>query len=325
MRTLKKKIEKWKIAMLLVIISGCFVAVSCNDQLVDDFEKSTLSQVAQIPPDVKRTMDDYLKAHPESKLTYLEGASDDVRKFVATPEVKDRVVYEYSYRGEEKKGVLLTDVVQHAEALQNQEQVFMVVEQQPEFPGGFDAFRDYMRSNIKYPAAAQKNGESGTVYVTMIVNKDGSISDAKVLRGVSQSLDAEAVRVISQMPAWKPGTQNGKTVRVRFNIPVKFDGGKNDSQGSTSRPTTTVEQIELANNKMKVIDFKKNDNGNGQRFVGKVVDETGKPLPGLNIVVAGTHSGTSTDTKGEFALETPLKKGTLMFTFVGYETTRIDF
>lgn len=324
MRTLKKKIEKWKIAMVLVIVSGCFVAISCNDQLVDDFEKSTLSQVSQIPPEVQRTMDDYQKDHPNAKLTYLEGAADDVKKFVVTPEVKNRVVYEYSYRDNEKKGVLLTDVVQHAEALQNEEKVFMVVEQQPEFPGGFDALREYMQSNIKYPAEAQRNGESGTVYVSMIINQDGSISNAKVLRGVSQSLDNEALRVITMMPSWTPGTQNGKAVKVRFNIPVKFGDGKSNSQGAAIK-STTFEKIEVANYQLRIVKFEKKDNGSGKRFTGKVIDEKGNPLPGLNVVVAGTTNGTSTDHKGEFALETPAKAGKLVFSFVGYDSKTIDF
>lgn len=324
MRTLKKKIENWKIAMVLVIISGCFVAISCNDQLVDDFEKSTLSQVSLIPDEVKRTMDDYQKNHPGSKLTYLEGAADDVKKFVVTPEVKDRVVYEYSYRDNEKKGVLLTDVVQHAEALQTGDKVFMVVEQQPEFPGGFDGLREYMQSNVKYPTEAQKSGESGTVYISMIINQDGSVSDAKVLRGVSQSLDAEALRVVKMMPSWTPGKQNGKAVRVRFNIPVKFHGA--EKQGNYSEyQKPTVERIETANYTMRVVQFEKKDNGNGKRFVGKVVDEKGNPLPGLNIIVAGTTGGTTTNMKGEFALETPNQNGKLVFSFIGYDTKTIEF
>jgi beta-lactamase regulating signal transducer with metallopeptidase domain len=117
MRTLKKKIENWKIAAVLVIISGCFVAVACNDQLVDEMEKSTLSQAAGYPEEIKDHMNDYLKEHPNAKLTYLEGIPADVDKLEQSPDVKNRVVYVYTYRGDEKKGILLTDVVQHADAL----------------------------------------------------------------------------------------------------------------------------------------------------------------------------------------------------------------
>ncbi len=324
MRTLKKKIEKWKIAAVLVIISGCFIAFACNDQLVEDFEKSTLSQVSQVPPEVQRTIDDYQKSHPNAKLTYLEGTADDVKKFVGTPEVKDRVVYEYAYRDNEKKGVLLTDVVQHADALQNDEKVFMVVENQPEYTGGYDALKAFLQENIKYPTEAVKNGENGTVYVSMIINQDGTVTDAKVLKGVSKSLDAEAVRVIRMMPAWKPGTQNGKAVRVRFNIPIKFHAPQ--TQGKYSEvEEPTLGAIQPANYQMKVVKFEKKNNGDGKRFTGKVIDEKGNPMAGLNILVEGSTRGTSTDSNGEFALETPNQSGTLVFTFIGYDTHTIKF
>lgn len=324
MRTLKKKIEKWKIAMVLVVISGCFVAISCNDQLVDEFEKSTVSQTNEIPADVYQHMKEYEKEHPGSKLTYMEGAKDDVKRFVATPEIKGRVVYEYQYRGDEKAGVLLTDVVRFAEATQNDDKVFMVVEQQPEYPGGFDALREYMRSTIKYPAEAAKNGESGTVYVSMIINQDGRVTDAKVLRGVSPSLDAEALRVVSMMPAWKPGMQNGKTVKVRFNIPIRFHEGEKQGAYYEVKPPS-IERIQEANYSMRIVNFEKKNNGDGKRFTGQVVDEKGNPLPGLNVLVAGTHSGTTTDHNGSFALETPNQKGTLVFSFVGYNTKTVEF
>jgi TonB family protein len=324
MRTLKKKIEKWKIAMVLVIISGCFVAISCNDQLVDEFEKSTLSQTADYPAEIKTHMANYMKEHPGAKLTYMEGTTQDVQKFVATPEIKGRVVYEYKYRGDEKSGVLLTDIVQFAEATQTDDKVFMVVEQQPEFIGGYDAMREFLRDNIKYPTQAVKNGENGTVYVSMIINQDGRVSDAKVLKGVSPSLDAEAVRVISIMPSWKPGTQNGRAVKVRFNIPIKFHAG--ETQGKyTEVQSPTLGAIQPANYQMKIIGFEKKDNGNGKRFIGRVVDEKGNPLPGLNVTVAGTTGGTSTNIKGEFALETQNQAGKLIFSFIGYESKTVEF
>lgn len=104
----------------------------------------------------------------------------------------------------------------------NQE-VFTVVEDPPSFPGGSDAQMDYMLKNIAYPEDARTKGIQGTVFVTFIVEKDGSITNAKVLRGVATSLDKEALRVISSMPRWVPGKQRGEPVRVSFNIPIKFN------------------------------------------------------------------------------------------------------
>ena len=102
------------------------------------------------------------------------------------------------------------------------DEVFMVVEDQPEFPGGTAALLEYLRKNIKYPAICRENNIQGRVLVTFIVNKDGAIVEPEVVKSVNPSLDKEALRVISQMPNWKPGYQRGKPVRVKFTVPVNF-------------------------------------------------------------------------------------------------------
>lgn len=101
--------------------------------------------------------------------------------------------------------------------------IFEVVEQMPEFPnGGMAGLMQYLSKNIKYPTIAQENGTQGRVTVQFVVNRDGSIVDVKVLRGVDPYLDKEAIRVISSMPKWKPGMQRGKAVRVKYTVPVMF-------------------------------------------------------------------------------------------------------
>ena len=104
----------------------------------------------------------------------------------------------------------------------NTNEVFSVVEVEPEFPGGVEALYKYLAENIKYPVLAKEKGTQGRVYVTFVVEKDGSVTDAKVLRGVSEEVDAEALRVINAMPKWKPGMQQGVPVRVQYNIPIVF-------------------------------------------------------------------------------------------------------
>lgn len=100
--------------------------------------------------------------------------------------------------------------------------IFTVVEEMPEYPGGKNAMYEFMGENIKYPEKAKKEGISGTVFITFVVEKDGRVNDVKLLRGVDASLDKEAMRVIKMMPNWKPGKQRGKVVRVQYNLPVKF-------------------------------------------------------------------------------------------------------
>lgn len=100
--------------------------------------------------------------------------------------------------------------------------VFDVVEQMPSFPGGPSALMKYLSENVKYPVVAQENGVQGRVVVSFVVEKDGHITDVKVVRSVDPSLDKEAARVVRSMPSWIPGKQNGSAVRVKYNVPVSF-------------------------------------------------------------------------------------------------------
>ena len=105
---------------------------------------------------------------------------------------------------------------------EEESKVFDIVEQMPSFPGGPAALMKFLHDNIKYPVVAQENGVQGRVVVAFVVERDGSITDVHIARGVDPSLDKEAVRVVKSMPKWTPGKQNGSAVRVKFNVPVAF-------------------------------------------------------------------------------------------------------
>lgn len=112
--------------------------------------------------------------------------------------------------------------VQIVEAEPEEQTIFEVVEQMPQFPGGEAALMQYLNKNIKYPMIAQESGTQGRVIVQFVVNKDGSIVDVQVARSVDPYLDKEALRVIKAMPKWQPGMQRGKPVRVKYTVPVTF-------------------------------------------------------------------------------------------------------
>lgn len=99
---------------------------------------------------------------------------------------------------------------------------FTIVEQMPRFPGGEEELFKFIGGNIKYPEEAKEAGMEGVVYVTFVVEKDGTIGEARVLRGIGGGCDEEAVRVIRAMPAWEPGMQRGKPVRVQYNLPIRY-------------------------------------------------------------------------------------------------------
>ena len=107
-------------------------------------------------------------------------------------------------------------------ASETDNKIYEVVSINPSFPGGAQALKYYLYQNIKYPADAQDRGVQGTVIVQFIINKDGSISESKILKSVDPALDAEALRVVNGMPKWSPGKMAGKYVRVRYSMPIMF-------------------------------------------------------------------------------------------------------
>jgi len=103
-----------------------------------------------------------------------------------------------------------------------EEQIFIAVEQPAEFPGGMAALMRWLNNNMRYPEAAQQNDIQGRVIVNFVVEKDGSIANVKIAKGVDKDLDREALRVVKKMPKWQPGKNNGVAVRSYFNLPVTF-------------------------------------------------------------------------------------------------------
>lgn len=146
--------------------------------------------------------------------TVIEVVADDkeiTNELHVTAEVTD-----------ETQNIQITPVVIDDEEDVVEEQIFTVVENDPEFPGGMEALYKYLGQNIKYPQLARDNGITGKVYVTFVVEKDGSIANPKVLRDIGGGCGQEAIRVVKSMPKWTPGKQRGKAVRVQFNLPVNF-------------------------------------------------------------------------------------------------------
>lgn len=177
---------------------------------------------------------------PNSTPTEVTTQADGSFEFKASPKAKLLFLYQ---DGNKKKGISFTDerlpkenktnwtIVYNEkwnEVMQSDpgtpdNPIFEVVEHMPEFTGGgMPALMEYLSKNIKYPEAAMKKGIQGRGIVQFVVEKDGSITNVKILRGVDPELDKEAVLVVSAMPKWKPGTQRGEAVRVRFTVPVMF-------------------------------------------------------------------------------------------------------
>jgi len=119
----------------------------------------------------------------------------------------------------------ITDSVRNSNdkvATVNNDAILISVEHVPEYPGGISQFYKFLAKNLRYPAAAKENKTEGRVIVTMVIEKDGSLSQVKVVRGIGDGCDEEAVRLIKLSAPWKPGIQNGTLVRVQYTLPVEF-------------------------------------------------------------------------------------------------------
>lgn len=143
--------------------------------------------------------------------TVVNNATDKDSEYIAQDSVDESISNLNSNRAKIKKHV--------HQKKHNDEKVYEVVEQMPSFPGGQEALMTYINHNIKYP---EEDCGQGRVTVSFIVEKDGSITNATIRRSVDPAFDREALRVISSMPKWIPGKNNGRNVRVRFNVPVQF-------------------------------------------------------------------------------------------------------
>lgn len=132
--------------------------------------------------------------------------------------------------------------------------VYEVVEKMPEFPGGIAELMKYLRNNVRYPVEAHKAGIQGRVVVSFVISKDGTVKDAKIVRSVDKSIDAEALRVISTMPKWQPGYQDGKAVSVRYTVPVTFrlTGESGKVQSTEAGNDNTNVKISSGNNNVNI-------------------------------------------------------------------------
>ncbi len=149
----------------------------------------------------------------------------------AVEELKDAVAAEKTQKGDPNAEEVImapeestgpTKVEAAVEVEKKDDEIFTVVEQQPEFPGGMSKLGDYLGKNIRYPSAAQRANVAGRVFVSFVVNTDGSIQDVQVLKGLGFGTDEEATRVVKGMPKWRPGKQSGRPVRVKYNLPISF-------------------------------------------------------------------------------------------------------
>ena len=215
---LEGKRTTWLLVGFVVILSALFITFEWTDR---DKKVSTDSGIADINFEeemIPITEQEQKPAPPPPEAPKVEEVLEIVKN--------DAQVEESTIEASEETGkavevkYVAPPVVQEEEP--EEQQIFQVVEEMPEFPGGMAECLKFLGKNIKYPTISQENGVQGKVIVQFVVNKDGSIVDPVVVRSVDPYLDKEALRVIKMMPKWKPGKQRNKPVRVKYTVPVTF-------------------------------------------------------------------------------------------------------
>ena len=199
----------------LFIIWRVFEYKSYDKQTFDDLQRTVGVMEEEMVEITKQEQPKVQPPQPKPQVTQIEIVEDDVEvedEIDINAEVdQDEVIEEYEFTPPE---------IEEEEIVEAE--IFKVVEEMPEFPGGAAKMMEYIQKNIKYPMMARESDIQGRVFVNFVVEPNGEISNVEVLRGIGGGCDEEAVRVVKSMPNWKPGKQRGSAVRCAFTVPIIF-------------------------------------------------------------------------------------------------------
>ena len=232
MKKMKKKISIWKLSSIVAIVAISGVMVACEEELESGIEEiiEESNQQIEYSDDVQAALDKLQQSNPGQKYAVIETKfenQESINKLNAYDPNQIEQIF-VNKDGDEKSVVMIVNQSSQLfdKAIEIQEvrddEVFTLVEEPASFPGGAEALKSYMIENMKYPKQAQKLAVEGRVFVEFIVEKDGSITNTRVVKGLGGGCDAEAKRIVSNFPNWKAGTQNGKPVRQKLIQSILF-------------------------------------------------------------------------------------------------------
>lgn len=217
-KSLKANLENWKITFFLI---GLLISLVITWRVFETkrYDKIEIADVGRTAEVVEEEMVEITKQEQKPQPVEVPKQTTQIQVVEDNVEVEDveinaevdqnEVIEEYVAPEVEEEEVVETEV-------------FTIVEEMPEFPGGMNKLGEYLAKSIKYPQMAREAGIQGRVFITFVIEKDGSVTNVQVLRPLGGGCDEEAVRVVKSMPKWKPGKQRGKAVRVSYNLPVNF-------------------------------------------------------------------------------------------------------
>jgi TonB family protein len=333
MKTMKHKIQTWKMAALVAVVPLFLLVVACQDQLTTLKEIGKNSTITtDIPIEVKNQIAILEAKNPKKSYILIE-MNEDGRKQLDQLESQNtetgkgfssiHVIHtDKNSDGQGRSFVILekgeqTNMI--ADMTASADEVFSVVEETATPKEGMPAFYKYLAENMKYPQEARETKTEGKVFVQFIINIDGSLSDIRVVKGIGKGCDEESIRVIKASPAWNPGKQKGIIVKQRYTLPIMFSlTGQKSSNSST--------EVIQSNGETMTVEFAKALNNGKLVLTGQVVrTNDGAPLPGVNLVIKNGQDGTVTDSNGRFKFQPPTQQGEIVFSFVGFKSQEVSF
>ena len=305
----KTKFKNWKWASMIIVVTLVVTVFSCND-VNEIAETASQKQIpAELEPELKRLQEKY----PEAEFAYIETDAENKEKLERLGKLDPKTI---AYTKEwEETGMIGIIISKSGELMKlpDEDGAFWVVEETAEPYGGFEALYAKLAETLKYPVQARELGIEGKVYIGFIVDTDGSLTDIKVAKGIGGGCDEAALEAMKTIEPFKPAKQRGKKVKQKLVLPITF---KLDDDTASSK--INQEEIKTVEEKFKVEIVK-----DGLKVSGKVTKPDGAPMPGTNIVIKGTNSGTVSDLDGTFKLTTFKETDELVVSFVGFETQTI--
>ena len=318
MKQKAKNVSPWKLGTLMALGIVLVIAFACSEEIDQDIQQigSRSSNVTfeQLPAAMQADL-----AAIKDDLSFIlvqlpKEENEDLFKIKELQELDPDLIHVIHVNQEKQVFIALRNEGANFDLLSQKSKqegdVFTIVEEQPEYEQGMPNFYKQIAKEIRYPKAARQNDIEGTVHLQFVVEKDGSVNEIEVLKGIGYGCDEEAIRAVQQIGTFKPGKQRGKTVRVRMTMPIIFKFIEDNA-------SVILEEIQTDQQKLTV-DAKFNDG----TWSGTVRDDSGELLPGTNIIVAGTNRGVVSDFDGSFTLAASASEE-LHVSFVGYESLKL--
>lgn len=322
MKQKAKTVSPWKLGALTALSAILLIAFACSEEIDNNLkemgENSSSITFDQLPGEMQAEL-----ASIKDELSFVSVAipeGEDLSELEELKAIDPDAIHMINVDKEaEVVFVVLKKDSKHfnyiSEKSQMEGNLFTLVEEEPEYVEGMPEFYKFIAARIKYPLEARKNNIEGIVNVQFVVEKDGTLSEVKALDGIGYGCDEEAVRVVQGVNKFKPGKQRGKAVRVRMVMPVQFKINNDFVSESGNPGGSIILEVATGDHEKLNLDAKYDDG----KWTGKVLSSAQKALPGVNIVVVGTHRGTVSDFDGTFSIEAS-KSEELQLSFVGYES-----